>query len=429
MSETAQPEVLSCPLHEVDTFDPQFLQQPHPFYRRLRQEAPVFRDPKTGVVSVATYEHVMEALTKPRIFSNAFGAQLRAGSAEAQIDPEEAEVLKDSVALVDTMLTADPPDHTRYRKLAGSAFTFKKVMAMSEYVEGVVNELIDAFAEAGECEFKSQFGNLLPMYVICDALGFSREGRADYARWSTAFVLQLSGMADKEQRIWCARQVNEAHQYFLQVCEARRDEPREDIVSDLVHADLELDGEEAPRKLTDGELCSILQQILVAGNETTAHTLTTGLYYLLSHPEQMERLRADDSLIENFVEESLRMLTPTNNMWRVATEDTELGGVAISKGDMLLLRFGSANRDDDTFAEGDRFDITRDNARKHLAFGGGVHLCLGQQLARKEMATAFRIILKRLQNIRLADPEQTFMYVPSILLRGVVELKIRFDAA
>ena len=123
------------------------------------------------------------------------------------------------------------------------------------------------------------------------------------------------------------------------------------------------------------------------------------------------------------------MLTPTNNMWRVATEDTELGGVAISKGDMLLLRFGSANRDDDTFAEGDRFDITRENARKHLAFGGGVHLCLGQQLARKEMATAFRIILKRLQNIRLADPDQTFMYVPSILLRGVVELKIRFDAA
>ena len=146
----------------------------------------------------------------------------------------------------------------------------------------------------------------------------------------------------------------------------------------------------------------------MAGNETTAHTLTTGLHYLLTNPEQMERLRADDSLIENFVEESLRMLTPTNNMWRVATEDTELGGVAIRKGDLLLLRFGSANRDAETFVDGDTFDVGRENARKHLAF---------------------RIILKRLHHIRLADPEQTFMYVPSILLRGVVELNIRFDAA
>ncbi len=418
---------LGCPLHEVDTFSADFLQDPHPFYRRVRNEAPVYRDPKNNVVYVGTYDLVMDVLAKPRIYSNKFGAQLRAGAAGGQMDADELAILARGWVPKDTMLTADPPEHTRYKKLAGKAFTYRKVIGMNAYVSEIVHELIDAFVADGQCEFKAQFANLLPMYVICDALGFPRADRARFKEWSDAFTLQLGGVVDKETRIWCAEKIVEAQHYFVAVCDDKRRNPGEDICSDLVQTDLEEDT--GPRKLSNEELISIIQQILVAGNETTSHTLTTGIYYLLTHPEQKARLAAEPALTENFVEETLRMLTPTNNMWRVAATDAELDGVPIAKGDLLLLRFGSANRDDAHFPAGDEFDIARDNAREHLAFGAGVHLCIGQQLARKELTTAFPIVLERLQGLQLAKDPSEFRYVPSILLRGVERLDVTFDPA
>jgi cytochrome P450 len=175
------------------------------------------------------------------------------------------------------------------------------------------------------------------------------------------------------------------------------------------------------------ELLSILQQLLVAGNETTAHSLTAGLYYLISNPDQLARVKADTGWIPGMVEETLRFLSPTNNMWRVATRDAEIGGVAIKAGEMILVRYGSANRDPRHFADPDRFDVTRDNAKSHLAFGAGIHTCIGAQLARKEMITAFPILLDRLPNIRFQDGRNSFRYSPNILLRGVLELHIAFD--
>lgn len=425
---STQPNLATCPLHEVDTFSAEFLQHPHPFYRRLREEAAAFRDPKNNVVYVSTYDLLMEVLAKPKVFSNRFGAQLRAGAAGGGMSNEELEILAKGWVPKDTMLTADPPLHTRYKKLAGKAFTYKKVLDMNDYCKEIINDLLDGFVKDGHCEFKAQFANLLPMYVICDALGFPRADRARFKEWSDAFTLQLGGVADLPTRIWCAEKIVEAQHYFVAVCDEKRKNPGEDICSDLVQTDLdEEDG--STRKLDNEELISIIQQILVAGNETTSHTLTTGIFYLLTHPEQKARLDADPSLTANFVEETLRMLTPTNNMWRVVTQDTEVGGVAVKEGDLMLLRFGSANRDDAKFPDGDHFDIGRDNAKEHLAFGAGVHLCLGQQLARKEMQTAFPIVLERLKNLRLVGDPDAFRYVPSILLRGVERLDIEFDPA
>ena len=167
--------------------------------------------------------------------------------------------------------------------------------------------------------------------------------------------------------------------------------------------------------------------MLVAGNETTAHSLTAGIYYLLTNPDQMTKLTADPALIPNFVEETLRYLTPTNNMWRVATQDTEIGGVPIKKNELILLRYGSGNRDEAHFSHADAFEVGRENAKSHLAFGAGIHTCLGAQLARKEMISAFPILLKRLKNIRLAAGRNSFRFDPNILLRGVLELHINFD--
>lgn len=418
------PDVRTCPLADVNPFDPALLHDPHAYYARMREEAPVYRDPKSGIVFVSTYDLVQKVNTQPRIFSNNFSEQLRSGSGLA-IDPEELAILSEGVIVANTMLTADPPAHTRYRKLAMKAFTYKRVEGMGSYVSDVTNALIDGFVRDGRCEFKTAFANLLPMTVIADALGVPRSDMDRFKLWSDAFVTQLGGMADKAARIDAARKIVEFQRYFIDKIEEKRARPTEDIISDLVHADLAEEGD--PRKMDHSELLSILQQLLVAGNETTAHTLTAGLYYLISHPEQMERLLSDPSLTANFIEETLRFLSPTNNMWRLATQDTEIGGVPIKKNELVMLRYGSANRDSAHFPAPDSFDIDRENAKSHLAFGAGIHTCIGAQLARKEMAIAFPILLRRLKNIRIATADSELRYSPNILLRGVLELHITFD--
>jgi len=412
-----------CPLADIDAFDPALLQNPHSYYARLRAEAPVFRDPKTNIVFVSTYDLIYKVNTQPRLFSNNFSEQLRSGSAAA-MDPDEIAILATGVRPRNTMLTADPPDHTRYRKLGVKAFTYKRVEGMGGYIGKVANELIDAFIDNGHCEFKSAFANVLPMTVIADALGVPRSDMERFHLWSDAFVAQLGGVAEKAARLDAAQKIVEFQRYFVDKIEQKRTDPTEDIISDLVHADLAEEGD--PRKMDHSELISILQQLLVAGNETTAHSLTAGLYYLISHPAQCAALMSDPSLIPNFVEETLRYLSPTNNMWRVATSETEIGGVKIKKNDLILLRYGSANRDETQFVNADEFDIRRDNARTHLAFGAGIHTCIGAQLARKEMTTVFPILLNRLRNIRMADSQEKMRYEPNILLRGVSELRIAF---
>jgi cytochrome P450 len=414
----------TCPLADVNFFDPELLQDPHAYYRRLREEAPVFRDPKTGIVSVATYDLIMEVNRQPLVFSNTFGAALRAGAATG-VDSEELSIMQQGIMVADTMLTADPPAHTRYRKLAMKAFTHKRVETMGAYVAKVAGELIDGFIDDGACEFKSAFANHLPMIVIADSLGAPREDMDRFHRWSDAFVTQLGGMADRETRLEAARRINEFQRYFIDIIEAKRTCPTDDVISDLVHATLAEEGD--PRTMDYSELLSIIQQLLVAGNETTAHTLTTGLYYLISDPALLQRVLADRDLIPGFVEETLRLLTPTNNMWRVALKDAEIGGFPVSKGEMILVRYGSANRDIHQFPNPEEFDPARPGARDHLAFGAGIHTCIGAQLARKEMITAFGIVLDRLKNPRFAPGKNAFRYSPSILLRGVLELHVVFD--
>jgi len=421
----SKPDVDRCPLDQIDPFDPDLLQDPHPYYRRLRAEAPVFRHPATGIVSVATYDLIMEVNRQPLVFSNDFGAQLRSGSA-GPVDPEEIAISSQGVAVANTMLTADPPAHTRYRKLAMKAFTHKRVEGMGEYVARVANDLIDGFIGEGRCEFKSAFANHLPMTVIADALGAPREDMDRFHRWSDAFVAQLGGVSDRETRLEAARRIVEFQRYFIDRIERKRANPTEDVISDLVHATLAEEGD--PRTMDHAELLSIIQQLLVAGNETTAHTLTAGLHYLISDPALLARVLADRALIPGFVEETLRLLSPTNNMWRVATRDAEIGDFAIRKGEMILVRYGSANRDPGHFTDPDAFDPARPEARSHLAFGAGIHTCIGAQLARKEMVVAFDVLLDRLKNPRFQPGRNTFRYSPNILLRGVLELHIEFDA-
>jgi cytochrome P450 len=427
LHEPPRPDIARCPLDEVDSMDKAMLSgDPHPYFARLRREAPVYRDPRWGFWSVATYDLIQEVLRSPGTFSSDMSGQYE--TAISQMDAEELAILARGVPQVHTMLTADPPSHTRYKKLAMQAFTYKRVEQMGGYMARVTHSLIDWSIGAGRCEFKRAFADMLPSIVIADQFGVPHEDLGQFHIWLLAQIVRLSGtMSSKEARLEAAQRQLELQAYMLGKIAERRRRPSDDLISDLVHATLAAEGDARP--LTDAELISIFTQIFVAGQETTAHTLTAGMFYLLTHPDQFERVKNDHALIPNFIDETLRFLTPVNNMWRTVARDTELGGVALRKGEMIFLRFGSGDRDETHFPDPDRYDVARSNANEHLAFGGGIHFCLGSQLARKEMNTAFPILFDRLKNPRLLDDPSMFRYNPNPLLRGVLELNIGFDPA
>jgi cytochrome P450 len=229
-------------------------------------------------------------------------------------------------------------------------------------------------------------------------------------------------MISKERELECAADVVEFQHALKAKIDARRASPTDDLLSDLVNA--QVDGE---RPLDDAELLSIIQQLMVAGNETTTSSLAGGLVQLIRNPDQADKVRANPSLVRNLVEEVLRTESPTAGLWRVVKHDTELGGVPVKGGTMLMLRFAAANRDPAKFEHPDRFDVERKNANAHLAFGRGIHMCVGNMLSRKELAVAFDELLKRLDRIEIAD-EAALTYPPNMLLRGLSALPIRFVA-
>ncbi|MCG8587775.1 MAG: cytochrome P450 [Proteobacteria bacterium] len=408
------------PLAEINPFDAAVLNEPFAFDRRLRAEAPVYRDPASGIVLVSTYERVMEVLRQPEQFSNRFAKAMGGGRSP---DPEVQAVQAEGYPPVDTMLTADPPEHKRFRSLVNKAFTPRRVNSIEGEMEKISHELIDRFAADGRFEVLAQYSTWLPLTVIADQLGVPRSDLPKFKHWTDGFTAQLSGFADQEGEVEAAKRIVAFQHYFADRLEEAREAPRDDIISDLVRARIE--GE---RPLDVPESLSIIQQLLVAGHETTAAAIAEGMRLLVENPEQMALVREDPSLIPNAVEEVVRLTTPTQNMWRVVVEDCELGGMEIPAKSLLLLRYGSANRDETVFPDPDRFDVRRENASENLAFGHGIHFCIGAMLARKEMLVAFRTLLGRLSGLRLA-PGQKIHHHPSVLLRGLKSLELEFDPA
>ena len=403
----------------IDFFAAEVLADPFAAYRQGLIDSPVYAVPGTGVTMVLSYALVAEAAARVDDFSNDFGAIL-AGTRSA--DQEVAAVLDKGWPMRDTLLTADPPDHTRFRKLVNLAFSMKRVDALEAHVRAIVTALIDGFIDRGSCDFVAEFAMPLPVQLITEQIGIDRTDFATVKRWSDAFADRLGGMISHERELECAADVVEFQHAMKARIDERRAAPRDDLLSDLVHA--QVDGE---RPLDDAELLSILQQLMVAGNETTTSALAGGLVQLIRHPDQAEKVRANPALIRNMVEEILRTESPTAGLWRVVRHDTELGGVPLKAGSMLMLRFAAANRDPARFENPDMFDVERRNANSHLAFGRGIHMCVGNMLSRKEMAVAFDELLKRLDRIAIPD-EAALTYPPNRLLRGLSALPITFGA-
>jgi cytochrome P450 len=375
-----------------------------------------------GAYVVYSYELCNEATGKPEIFSNDFTSLM--GREE---DEEINAILAEGWPDEPTLLTADAPVHTRNRKLVNLAFSAPRVNAIEEVMRAKSIALIEDMAQQGGGDFVEDFAIPLPVHMIAGQIGLDKDAK-QVKKWSDAAVDRFSQMVDHERKKECARSLVEYQHYMKSMIDDRRANGGDDLLTDLVNARVE---GETP--LTDPEIMSIMQQFMVAGNETTTSTIAGCLLQLIRNPAQMEKAKAaaggrDPKLIGNMVEEALRYETPTAGMWRIVKEDTSLGEHAIPAGSVVQLRYAAANRDPKKFENPDAFDIERKNARAHLAFGKGPHMCVGNMLSRKEMLVAFDELLERLDNFQLSDPDGIEV-LPNILLRGITKLPITYEVA
>jgi cytochrome P450 len=406
-------------LSEFSLFNPETQENPYEYYRILRQDAPVYKLPEGNYYIVSRYADVREALRRPDIFSSDFdnrslsplGQPREVGEIFAREGWERKRVLK-----------SDAPEHTMYRKLVDQAFTPRRVRAMEPYIEELVGGLIDGWIANGEVEFVAQFANALPMIVICDRLGVPREHAEQFKRWSDASVDSLVPSTSAERQIECAHEMIEMRRYFLPLFEVRRSDPREDILSDIVNTRMD-----NGRMLSVPELLDLVEQLLTGGNETTAHAIGSGMLLLIENPAVLAALREQPDLMKTFIEEVLRLESPTQGTFRIVAKETTLGGTVLPKGSMVNLRYGSVNRDPHQFPDPDKIDLSRDNAGSHMAFISGVHHCLGAPLARQEMTCSFRALLARAENFGLTPGKPRPKHLHNFMMRGLTHLHMSFD--
>ena len=417
-------------LADFNPLDPETLECPYPFYEALHAEAPVHPIPEMGLVVVSTFDLIREVVHDPATYSSAMptGPVDLPGIGREPEDAELAELrAKTARSGAPTLLAADPPWHARYRSLVNKALSARRVAGMEGYVREIVTDLIDGFIDDGKVDFTSQFADELPMAVIADQIGVPRSDLRDFKKRADLAIGGIERTIPPEEERAVLRAGLEMQEYFLMRAEERRRDPKDDILTTLATAELETD--EGSRPLNDAEILSILQQLQVAGKETTAHLIGSTMLLFIENPEQLAKVRERPELIGNMTEEALRMESPVRALFRTTTRETTLGGVALPAKTTLMLIYGAANRDEREFAEAARFDVERENARNQLAFSAGPHYCIGAALARLEIRVAFEEVLRRMTNFRLDPDHAPPRHEPSYILRGLQELHIRFDKA
>ena len=405
-------------LSELDFFSAEVQECPFHVYQQLQEEAPVWQMPGTNVFVVTRYDDIREIIRDPGRFSSSFSALLNTGSSNEEVNT----IYGQGYEMVETLLTQDPPRHRVYRNLVNKVFSNKRIEGMRSEVEKMSNELIDQWIDEPEVDLLNRFCVPLPIYVISDQLGVPRSELSLIKKWSDASASRLGRLADEEEQIQNAKDIVEFQHYFAALLDRMREAPEDNIISDLANNTID-----EGRLLTKPEALGMIQQILVAGNETSTSAIAGGVVLLIQNPDQQAMLRQHPDLIPAAVEEILRLETPTSGMWRRATADTEIVGVDIPEGAFLMVRFAAGNRDESIFTDGGAMSVARENADSHLAFGQGTHFCLGAQLARMEMQVALTGLLNRTTDWALVEGKNPLKHSPNVLLRGLTDLHISFS--
>jgi cholest-4-en-3-one 26-monooxygenase len=372
-------------------------------YRWMRANQPVFRD-RNGLAGATTYQAIIDAERNPELFSSTGG-----------IRPDQPGM--------PYMIDMDDPAHLLRRKLVNAGFTRKRVKEKEPSIARLCDTLIDAVCERGECDFVRDIAAPLPMAVIGDMLGVLPEDRGMLLKWSDDLVTGLSSHIDPTSAEFQA--VMEAFaaytDFTMGLITKRRAEPKDDLFSILVNAEVE------GQRMSDDEIVLETLLILIGGDETTRHTLSGGTEQVVRHRDQWDALVADPSLLPGAIEEMLRWTSPVKNMCRTLTDDTDFHGTALHQGEKIMLLFESANFDEAVFDNPDQFDVRRD-PNSHLAFGFGTHFCLGNQLARLELSLMTGRVLQRLPDLRLAAEGDVLPLRPANFVSGLEAMPMVFTA-
>tara|TARA_B100000530_G_scaffold7448_1_gene6186 strand:- start:358 stop:1596 length:1239 start_codon:yes stop_codon:yes gene_type:complete len=399
-----------CELDKWETF---INGQPFDLFKRLRKEAPIYwheesLDFEPGFWALTKHEDIVRVSKDPLTFSSAVGGHLMSMGDPEVVDPTAV------AAIVGNMIGMDPPDHQIYRKMVAPSFTPKAIKALEVDMRAKIRELLENVEDKGEFNFVTEISEQLPLWVLCEMMGIPESERPkirDLVNNLTDASIQQD--PNNSFQIW----VNymELFKMGRDMIEERRQNPTDDLMS--VVANTKIEGGELPPELLDG----FFLLMVIAGNETTRNTLTGGLMALTENPEERDKLLKDPSLISNATDEMLRWVTSVIYFRRTATKDTNIRGQDIKAGDKVVMWYGSANRDEDVFTDGDLFKVDRVNAKKHLAFGAGEHLCLGNRLGHMQIRILFEELLSRYPNIHsTSDPVR----IPSNFLAGISELKV-----
>jgi cytochrome P450 len=415
------------PLNQMSLTDPLIQARPHAFYSKLRNEDPVHHDEKLGMWLVSRYDDIIALLRDPQTFSDKQGYEAQYASGFFQ---EFKQILEEQGGgFFPDVIKSDPPEHTRIRKLMDGAFTAHRVKMLEPVITRIIADLAERMADKAAggkvIDGVKEFSIPLTIAVICEQLGMNQYDGSKISEWSAAITAQIGRMQNREQMVENALKVCELQKFIIEQMKDRQAHPKEDMISDLVHSHTEDGG-----SLTFGEAVSLVRALIIAGNDTTATAISNLLFILATQPEVAQQLHDnvdDERYLTRFVEELLRYAPPVRGLAKMTTRETELGGTKLPKGAHMLVLYGSGNDDESHFDCPRNFDVSRGNTGTHVAFGVGIHRCIGASLARMEIRVAAKELIKRVRNIRLAIPAEEVAYQRTVATHSISSLPFTLE--
>ena len=401
---------------DVDLFDPATQEDWYPVYDYLRTHEPVYRIPGTNEYVISRYDDIMHVLRHQRTFPT--GASRRRSEAAQQVYQRRGWERM-------TPLGTNPPVHRHYRNLIDHFFTGPGLEGWRAFLEQIIDEQFATFERRGHVEWNRDFARPVPVRMITHMLGLPEADIPRLREWSDAWILPFVRRLEPDEEVWVAEQVVDMYDYLAEMIAFKRGEPGDDITTHLARASFT--GDDRVRPLSDHEIITIIDHLFIGGNETTTFAMSSAMWIMLGDQALYRRLQREPELIPAFVEEVLRLESPTQGLWRAVADDTEIDGVAIPAGSTVHLRYASGNRDERMFACPHEVQLDRENSRRHLAFTLGEHHCPGADLSRLEQTMTLERALIRLPNLRFAPMINDFAHVPMFTMRALQQLHLEFD--